>query len=301
MVHFLHCSVRAALTQCSRALCFGVSAACLTTSLWPGDAHAATTTFTSRTAFESSLPVGFYFNDFSSVPDAIVAPVTSIAGSGGTPTIAYTIAAPDGGVGVFPDSELLGAAKAIGNWVQAQDVVVTFESGNVASAGASFWLSDINGVRFPGLVTVNFSNGSTMEVPSAADGPLGFFGITTTDGPLTSMTIVRNAERFLNFTHFSTAPSAGSAAVPGDYNNSGVVGPEDYTLWSSSFGGPSSALQNKNPAKVGTVVDASDYTFWRDLRPASVAAASSVPEPRTLLGAALSLLAFVGYRRTENQ
>ena len=201
-----------------RALLLGAAAACLATCVLEGAARAATTSFTSRAAFETSLPAGFYFNDFSGVPDAFNAPVSSIAGSGGTPTIAYTIAAPPSGLGVFPD---LGVTKAVGNWATSNDIVVSFTSGNVASAGANFWLSDINGNRRPGSITVNFSNGSSGVVASTTSGAYGFFGISTTDGPLASMTIVADADSFLNFTNFSTAavpePSTVGLALVGAF------------------------------------------------------------------------------------
>jgi hypothetical protein len=68
-------------------------------------------TFTNRAVFEASLPAGNFFNDFNSVPDAFVTPVTSITQSGGAPTIAYDITAPAAGLGVFPDAGF----KAVGN------------------------------------------------------------------------------------------------------------------------------------------------------------------------------------------
>ena len=67
-------------------------------------ATAATTTYTSRSSFEASLPTGYFFNNFSGVPNAVNAPVSSVSGSGGTPAISYTIAAPTAGLGVFPTS-----------------------------------------------------------------------------------------------------------------------------------------------------------------------------------------------------
>ncbi len=72
--------------------------------------------------------------------------------------------------------------------------------------------------------------------------------------------------------------------VAGDYNGNGTVGAEDYTLWAENFGEPvaTAGLVNLNPAKVETVIDASDYTFWRDLLPAP-AAAAAVPEPTTIV------------------
>ena len=166
-------------------------------------ATAATTTFTSRSSFEASLPTGNFLNNFSGVPDAINAPVSSVSGSGGTPAISYTIAAPPAGLGVFPD---ISPTKAVGNWNSANNVVVDFTSGNVFSAGASVWLTDAYGTREAGSVTMNFSDGSSAVVLSTATGDYGYLGITADTSPLTQMTIVgTGGSTFLNFSNFSTA------------------------------------------------------------------------------------------------
>jgi hypothetical protein len=89
-----------------------------------------------------------------------------------------------------------------------------------------------------------------------------------------------------------------TAAVAGDYNNNGTVGPEDYTLWASKLGQAvaTAGLSNLNPAKADTVIDASDYTYWRD-RTGGPAAAAAVPEPMTLCLALLATIAAVSVRR----
>ncbi|MBM3875068.1 MAG: PEP-CTERM sorting domain-containing protein [Verrucomicrobia bacterium] len=168
-------------------------------------AQAATTTYTSSSSFQSSLPAGYYFNDFVGVPDSPSSPVTSVTGTGGIPTVGYTITAPTSGLGVFPDAGF----KAVGNWNRSQDMVVTFNTGNVASAGADIWISDINGNRLAGNVTVNFSDGSSVSVPSTTTGAFGFAGITITDAPLTTMTVVNN-----NVTGYLNVSNMSVAAVP---------------------------------------------------------------------------------------
>jgi len=174
-------------------------------------AQAATTTYTNRASFEASLPTGSYFNNFSGVPNAFSSPVASVTGTGGTPPIGYTITAPTSGLGVFPDAGF----KAIGNWNAGQSMLVTFDTGTVASAGADVWLSDINGTRVAGSVTVNFSDGSSVSVPSTTTGAFGFVGITNTDTPLTTMTFVNTPAGYLNFSNFSvaTVPEPSSLAA----------------------------------------------------------------------------------------
>jgi len=169
-----------------------------------GAASAGVTTFTSRASFEASLPAGNFFNNFSAVPDAFSSPVASVTGTGGTPTIGYTITAPTANVGVFPDTGF----KAVGNWNQGQSMVITFNSGNVFSAGGDIWLSDINGTRVAGTVTVNYSDGSSVLVPSTTTGAFGFAGITTDVSALTTMTIVNNPSGYLNLSNFSVATTA---------------------------------------------------------------------------------------------
>lgn len=177
-------------------------------------ATAATTTYTSRSSFEASLPTGYFFNNFSGVPDAFNAPVSSVSGSGGTPAISYTITAPTAGLGVFPD---ISPTKAIGNWGSSNNLVVDFTSGNVFSAGGSVWLTDISGNRQAGSVTMNFSDGSSAVVPSTTTGDYGYLGITTDAAPLTQMTIVAiGGSTYLNLSNFSTAvpePSTMAALV----------------------------------------------------------------------------------------
>ena len=171
-------------------------------------ARAATTTFTDSSAFVASLPTGFFPNNFLTVPDAFNAPVTSVSGTGGTPEITYTVTAPPAGLGVFPDIGF----KAIGNWGSSNNLVVTFNSGNVFSAGGNIWLSDINGNRLAGNITVDFSDGSQIVVPSTISGALGFAGISTDGAPLTTMTLVAaGGSSYLNLTNLTVAVPEPSA------------------------------------------------------------------------------------------
>jgi len=191
----------------------GCVAAAIGAGLLAQTATAATTTYTSRSSFESSLPAGSFFNNFSSVPDAVAIPVTSVTGTGGTPTLGYTITAPTAGLGVFPDAGF----KAVGNWNLGQPVVVTLNTGNVFSAGADLWLSDINGNRLAGTITVNYSDGSSVLVPSTTTGAFGFAGITTDVAALSTMTIQNAPGAYLNMSNLSVAavpePSSSIAAT----------------------------------------------------------------------------------------
>lgn len=76
-----------------------------------------------------------------------------------------------------------------------------------------------------------------------------------------------------------------AAGVPGDYNEDGVVGAADYTVWRDHIG-QSFQLPNEDPADdMPGFVDQSDYEFWVSRFGATSSAASgqfaaaSVPEP----------------------
>jgi hypothetical protein len=82
-----------------------------------------------------------------------------------------------------------------------------------------------------------------------------------------------------------------NVAVPGDYDGNGTVGPEDYTLWKTTFGNTvasgAGADGNKN-----TKIDAADYTVWRnnfDSGSGSLLSETAVPEPSTVTLGVLAL------------
>ncbi len=92
-----------------------------------------------------------------------------------------------------------------------------------------------------------------------------------------------------------TPPPSG---VLGDYDNNGTVGASDYSLWAANLGGASTTLFNVNPAKDGTIVDASDYTIWRDQLPViSAVAGAAVPEPAAIAIVSLVVGAGIFARR----
>ena len=83
------------------------------------------------------------------------------------------------------------------------------------------------------------------------------------------------------------------AGIPGDYNGDDIVDAADYTIWRDHLG-QTFTLDNENPAALTPgVVDAEDYNFWKlhfgeFLAGGGGAAASSVPEPSTLVLAFLA-------------
>lgn len=85
--------------------------------------------------------------------------------------------------------------------------------------------------------------------------------------------------------------------IAGDYNNDGIVNAIDYTVWRDA--GPTDVLPNDTTP--GTV-DGADLTVWQGNYGASLGSpANAVPEPTTLLGMVSGLLALLLRGRRANQ
>lgn len=79
------------------------------------------------------------------------------------------------------------------------------------------------------------------------------------------------------------AGQTSSAAIPGDYNGNGSVGPEDYTKWKADFG-LAVVAGTGSDGNENAKVDAADYTVWRDNLDAfgSASLSGAVPEPSAI-------------------
>jgi hypothetical protein len=86
---------------------------------------------------------------------------------------------------------------------------------------------------------------------------------------------------------YEAASAAGG--VLGDYNKNGVVDAADYTVWRDKLGQPAGSLDNRDPLNGGNI-NAQDYTYWKSRFGATsnsggggLAGSTSVPEPATWL------------------
>jgi hypothetical protein len=91
--------------------------------------------------------------------------------------------------------------------------------------------------------------------------------------------------------------------LPGDYNGNGVVDAADYTVWRDHLG-QSYAIQNRDPSASGPI-GAGDYNFWvahfgQSGSGAAGARTSAVPESSGLLLAITGLIGCSWLRRTRH-
>jgi hypothetical protein len=159
----------------------------------------------------------------------------------------------------------------------------------------------------------SLADGADVHLANGAVLDLAFSGIDTIDsllidgtsqsigtwGSLTSAAENKSplfaGDGILQVTSF-VAP----ALLVGDYNENGVVDAADFTLWRDVFG-TSASLANRDPQNSGEVSSA-DYDSWRNnfgAARASVAALvqlKTVPEPSALIMAAVCGLLFAADR-----
>jgi len=166
--------------------------------------------FTDRAAFEAGLPAGFYHDDFTSAPNAIGSPAANYFGSGGSPSIGYSISSP-GGLFIGPLSTS-PPSKFIGPWEDFDDMLVTFNT-SVYRVGISIALEDAFG-PVAGSVIVDFGSGASAVLNAPGTGNFSFIGIYS-DTPLTSMTIRgQGGGVFTNTTGLTSAvPEPGSMSL----------------------------------------------------------------------------------------
>jgi hypothetical protein len=90
-------------------------------------------------------------------------------------------------------------------------------------------------------------------------------------------------------------------SLPGDFNHDGLVDGADYTVWRDTMGKTVAAGTGAD-ASVNGLVDAGDYGIWKTnfSMASSVvvgAAAEDVPEPATIVYAAIAAMLLVPFRR----
>lgn len=86
-----------------------------------------------------------------------------------------------------------------------------------------------------------------------------------------------------------------TSSSPGDYDGNGIVDAADYTVWRDKFGTNFNLAGNGNENGTSArIVDMGDYSLWKSNfgAPGSVSASTAAPEPSTMV---LLMIAVVGW------
>lgn len=146
-----------------------------------------------------------------------------------------------------------------------------------------------------GLSTV--SPGSSVTV-AASGGTLDFGDIFAGGDQDLQLAFLRvgedDGDGFAGVVEYITAP------LDGDYNNDGLVNAADYTVWRDNLGSSDAALNGNGTGDASGLVVQADYTLWANnfgAPGAGPSSASAVPEP-TAVGLILVGLAGLACRRS---
>jgi autotransporter-associated beta strand protein len=217
----------------------------------------------------------------------------------------------------------LGGTGSIGS--EADPVNVNVVGGTVnpgasvgtltVEGGASFNATSHFGVEISGSTvdkliadSLNIASGAILDVlplgnVTAGQYTIAEFGSRTGTFTLNApagFSVAYNANNIM-----LTAPNI-SVGVAGDYNGNGVVDAADYTYWRDRLG-QNLTLPQSDPNDTDGVVTTAEYNFWKSRFGATSGSASSslsgnqaIPEPASLALSMLAVVAWLGvYRRPQ--
>ncbi|MGL4513023.1 MAG: hypothetical protein ACRCT8_08005 [Lacipirellulaceae bacterium] len=190
-----------------------------------------------------------------------------------------------------------GAVRVSGGLFETKD---DLEFGNATSPGGSLAITGgavrafrISDVGATASITVNGSG--VLQVASANESTAAMqarvtSGLISSSGALAVSTVNVGGT---NYTQVAVA----APVLLGDYNNNGVVDAADYTVWRDGLGGPSSVLNGRGSG-AATVVQA-DYDLWVANYGRAGSFATAIPEPLSaaILTVGLALTGVCGRRR----
>ncbi|WP_231993614.1 DUF1559 family PulG-like putative transporter [Pseudobythopirellula maris] len=140
-----------------------------------------------------------------------------------------------------------------------------------------------------------------------AQGALGFFvsslhQTTQSQDGVFARWFMKEGSQFPGFeaASLSIAYDIVESFPPGDYDRNGFVDMNDYDAWVEAFGDLVATAGDGADGNADGVVDAADFTLWRDNLPPAVAPAMSVPEPASL-GLLAGALVLMGASRSRSR
>ena len=219
------------------------------------------------------------------VGDSIASPITFTGWVKGVGTFDNVVFAGTFSPGFSP------AAIALGSSIYEGDLIV--ELGGTTPGSSFDQLSHFIGTGIANLggdLHVQLINGF---IPSAGD-TFEFIRAIDVVGVFNSEVLPSLPSHLALHAFYSTdaVTLAVVPALPGDYNTDGVVDAADYTVWRDLLGSTGVALAADGNHS-GTV-DAADYDIWRmnfgSIAPALNDNQGAVPEPSTCLGIVLAVM-----------
>lgn len=153
--------------------CFVGTVLCLTLTAF---ARAATI-HTSLASFTANTQPGLFTNSFTREEGGLD---SSLSFSGGG--FSYVISS---ATAVYSSGDVVGASE------EADDLVISFTSGNVTAVGGNFFQTDIGNSFLKSMITVNLADGTTLtRTPADVNDYVGFTSLS----PITSLTLKSNGE-----------------------------------------------------------------------------------------------------------
>jgi hypothetical protein len=221
-------------------------------------------------------------------------------------TSAFTSAMVANGAPTFvPDFTLASAIPA--SYLNAGRLTFEDDGGSVSTPGTIYWSLSWGGSSYTGSNSGNTQNDADgnfgpafgAALPSSSRQGVVFTGAATalstsnaTNYALTAdpATVTKNSG-----TSFTVVASP---SLIGDYNRNGVVDANDYTTWRQTYGSTVSGAFSNADGSGNSLIDAADYVIWRKkttggagLETANAESTDSVPEPTNL--ALLTLAIFI--------
>jgi Dockerin type I domain len=221
-------------------------------------------------------------------------------------TSAFNSAMINNGAPTFtPDFTLANAIPK--SYLNAGRLTFEDDGGNVATAGTVYWSLSWGGSSYTGSNsgnTTNDADGNFGPAFGSALPTLSRQGVIFTGAATAAST--SNVANYAFATNPATVTKNSGTSftvvaapfISGDYNRDGVVDANDYTTWRQTFGSTVSSPFSNADGNGNSTIDAADYVVWRKqvvsggagLGAGDAVSIDTVPEPANLALLTLAIL-----------
>jgi T5SS/PEP-CTERM-associated repeat protein len=198
--------------------------------------------------------------------------------------------------GAVAPGQSIGSLMIAGNYTQSAAGKLQIELAGT-SAGSFDTLTSSAQIVLAGTLDVNLAmNGGTPFEPQVGNAFQILTASVSLSGTFTNFELPALGAGRMWRIHYGPTTASLAVTLAGDYNDNGIVDAADYTVWRDLQGG---AYDPRADGDTNGVVDVLDFNIWKanfglTAGPGggSVSAAASVPEPAALL-LGMSLLAIL--------